>query len=272
MATPKKLTADAMWKLLQKRYGESDEWVILSEVRNRAGFDASRTADAIAMNMWPSRGLRLHGFEIKVSRSDWVRELRDPAKAEAFHGLVDYWWLVVSDPTFVHDGELPDGWGLLAPRGPGLGVFTEARRHPDVTTPRDFLAALLRRAKREVTPEAVHARTRREGYDEGLAAGRTANIDALQQLRAERDRERATIAEFEEVIGQPIRRWTGQEGLIEALAIVLEGRTEQHRRSIEMAAAQLERIVASIRAVLPEEPERSRSRPDPPPPRPREIG
>ncbi len=251
MATTKKLDADAMWKLLQRRYGESDEWVILSEVRNRAGFDASRTADAIAMNMWPSRGLALHGFEIKVSRSDWVREMKAPAKAEAFYGLVDYWWLVVSDPALVHDGELPDGWGLLAPRGPGLGVVTEAAKHPDVETPRNFLAALLRRAEREVTPEAVHARTRREGYDEGLTAGRTASKEALRQVRAERDRDRAAIAEFEEVIGQPLRRWGGQEGLVEALAIVLEGRTEQHRRSLEMAAEQLERIVTSIRAVLP---------------------
>jgi hypothetical protein len=47
----KALTADDLWELLKTRYsGERDEWVILSEVRNRAGYDASRSADAIAMN------------------------------------------------------------------------------------------------------------------------------------------------------------------------------------------------------------------------------
>ena len=33
-----------------------------------------RYADAIAMNLWPSRGLAVHGFEIKISRGDWQRE------------------------------------------------------------------------------------------------------------------------------------------------------------------------------------------------------
>ncbi len=252
MAKTKRLTAADLFTLLQTRYS-GDEWVILSEVRNAAGYDATRTADAIAMNMWPSRGLALHGFEIKVSRADWVRELRDPSKADAFMRRVDYWWLVVSDAAIVHDGELPDGWGLLAPRGGGLGVVAEPAKHPAIDISRPFLASLLRRAARELMPDARLAAARREGVEAGRAAGHLRNAHALATATAERDRDRAIIDEFEKVIGQPLRGWIAPTGLVEALAIVIEGRVERHRRSLEIAAEQLDRISASIRAVLPSE-------------------
>jgi len=60
-------------------------WAFLEKVRNGTGYQRdARTADAIAMSVWPSRGLTLHGFEVKVVRGDWLRELRDPEKADEF--------------------------------------------------------------------------------------------------------------------------------------------------------------------------------------------
>jgi hypothetical protein len=57
-----------------------------------------------------------HGHEVKVSRSDWLTELKDPGKAEAFRPHVHYWWLVAADKAIVRD-DLPEGWGLLVPHG-----------------------------------------------------------------------------------------------------------------------------------------------------------
>lgn len=55
----------------------------------------------------------VHGFEVKVSRSDWLRELRTGGlKSEAWRSVCHYWW-VVAPPGVVREGELPDGWGLL---------------------------------------------------------------------------------------------------------------------------------------------------------------
>jgi hypothetical protein len=246
----KKLTADDLWELLKTRYS-GDEWVIVSEVRNRAGYDANRTVDAVAMNMWPSRGLRLHGFEIKTSRSDWLRELKEPAKADAFNHLVDFWWLVVSDPAIVREGELPDSWGLLVPRGPGLGVETQATKHEGVDVTRGFLAAMLRRSARELTPDAQIATARREGRVAGMEERKRMDQGLLDQAFSERDEYRDRLVEFEAVIGQTTRGWVAPAGLPESLAIVLAGRVERHRRSLEMAAEQLERVVHDIRAVLP---------------------
>lgn len=69
----------------------------------------------------------LHGFEVKVSRSDWLAELRDPSKAEAWKRYCDRWWLVA--PRNVVDavrGDLPDDWGLMCPSGNGLRVARQA--------------------------------------------------------------------------------------------------------------------------------------------------
>lgn len=115
---PERWTERRMLDLLHARYsatnpGNGPRYVIAEHVKNDAGFDAPRIADAIVQDLWPSTGLPLHGHEIKVSRSDWLTELKDPSKADAFRRHMDYWWLVVSDKSIVRD-DLPDGWGLMA--------------------------------------------------------------------------------------------------------------------------------------------------------------
>ncbi|QTV79468.1 hypothetical protein [Microbacterium sp. NIBRBAC000506063] len=91
-----------------------------------------RIADAIVLDTWATAhhdltesekldrkwGERqsVHGFEVKVSRADWLTELRDPEKAEAWARYCHYFWLVVADKTIVHD-DLPDGWGSSSRTG-----------------------------------------------------------------------------------------------------------------------------------------------------------
>lgn len=137
-----------MLRLLTERYmavhGNGIRYVAASHVRSHAGFDARRTADFIAMDLWPSKGLALHGHEVKVSRSDWLTELKDPEKAMEFIPYMDYWWLVVSDAKIVRPGELPDGWGLMAKNGTGLIVKRQAPRRTTEPMPKTMMAAFLR--------------------------------------------------------------------------------------------------------------------------------
>ena len=130
---------------LRKRY-PMPEWVLMEEVRDAAGFSAGRSADAIAMNTWPSRGLEIHGFEIKASRADWLRELKNPAKAEAIACYCDRWWIVANQEVVEVD-ELPIGWGLLEFKT--SGALKEVRLAPksDDVKPlnRSFVAAMMRR-------------------------------------------------------------------------------------------------------------------------------
>lgn len=57
---------------MAKRW-RSPEWAIMWEVGEGTGAASGRYADAVMMSLWPSRGLELHGVEIKVSKSDWKR-------------------------------------------------------------------------------------------------------------------------------------------------------------------------------------------------------
>jgi hypothetical protein len=145
---PAAMTEAAVTDALHARYsqvhGNGRRYAVAAGVRSHAGFDARRTADYVAMDLWPSKGLALHGHEIKVSRSDWLRELKEPEKAAEFIPWMNHWWLVASDPRIVRDGELPDGWGLMVMRGPLLVVVRKApRRDAKPLTP-TRLAALLR--------------------------------------------------------------------------------------------------------------------------------
>lgn len=142
-----KWTERMLLDLLNRRYhqpfGNGDRWVRAEHVRSSAGLEASRTADFVAMDMWNSKGLALHGHEVKTSRSDWLCELRDPTKADEIRRYMDYWWLVVPDADIVRD-DLPDGWGLMVVRA---GVLRAQRTAPRLTpepVPRSFWAPLLR--------------------------------------------------------------------------------------------------------------------------------
>ena len=146
---PERLTeADLLDRLRARhlrRAGNGPRWAYATKVRDRAGFDATRTIDAVAMDTWPSSGLALHGFEVKCSRSDWLRELAQPEKAAAFTCRVDYFW-IVAPQRVVRDDELPERWGLLEARGAGLIAAVQAKRLNPLPLDRSFVAALLRAA------------------------------------------------------------------------------------------------------------------------------
>lgn len=136
---------------LNVRYGKHNgngiRYTRAEHVKVTSGFDSRRTCDYMAMDLWPgsgiNRGPKLHGHEVKVSRSDWLTELRDPTKAEAFARYCDYWWLVVSDKGIVRD-DLPAGWGLMVGHGSALRVAVSPTLRVAEPMPRDLQATFSR--------------------------------------------------------------------------------------------------------------------------------
>ena len=111
-----RLTERDMLDLLHKRYSQSSynggvkapRYICAEQVRSSAGFSARRTADFIAVETWESslrNGLTVHGAEVKVSRSDWLRELADPDKAAVSMAYVSHCWLAAADASVVRPGE-----------------------------------------------------------------------------------------------------------------------------------------------------------------------
>lgn len=128
--------------MLRKRYAPP-EWAFMEEVAPKTG-GGTRYADGIAVNLWSSRGHAVHGFEIKVSRSDWLRELKQPEKAEDVYAYCDHWW-IVAPKGVVKDGELPPTWGLMDLRESGLVISVNAPRLEPKPITRGFFASLMRR-------------------------------------------------------------------------------------------------------------------------------
>lgn len=142
-----KWTERLMLDALIRRYGgtagNGPRYAYAEHVRSETGW-ARRCMDFFAMSMWHSDGEVMHGHEVKVSRSDWLTELKDPGKAEAFRPFVDHWWLVASDKAIVRD-DLPDGWGLMvADRNGRLRVTKPAPKIAREPMPKPMWAALLR--------------------------------------------------------------------------------------------------------------------------------
>lgn len=133
------------------------EWAVFAEVADATGARQRRWADAVAMNLYPSRGLELRGFEIKVDRRDLARELATPEKAEAVAAYCNTWWLV-TPPGLVEDSAaLPLAWGLLEAEGDdGLRVAKAAQGTPAREPTRGFLAAMLRAAHKQVAAVRKH--------------------------------------------------------------------------------------------------------------------
>jgi hypothetical protein len=181
------ITAEDVLDGLRLRY-YGGGWVVLPGVRDGTGTQANRRADAIAVSVWPSTGLELHGFEIKVSRSDWLREMKDPWKAEAIAKYCDKWWLALAEPGIVKPEELPKGWGVMAlDKRQHMQVIIQAEKKEPAAVSRAFLASLVYAAQKpnEDKQEQIVHRVYNVPTVEDLKG--------LEKLKTEKDRARALL-------------------------------------------------------------------------------
>lgn len=236
------LTSSDLMAALRLRYSPPS-FAFLPQVPNGTGSHKSRTADALAMSLWPSRGLELFGFEVKVSRGDWLRELKEPAKADAIARYCDRWWVVAPDASIVKPAALPKGWGLLVMRGSGLAAKIEAALIETEPIPRTFLAAVLRIAARPTEQEIARV------SHNSFAAGRVEGERIAQNQRDIRGRQdgfaQKAIADFEQASGVKINEWNaGRIG--EAVKFVLSGRTGRAQEELKSLHDRAKRIYESL--------------------------
>lgn len=88
-------------------------------------YGVGRRADFVALRLWGNRPGHLLGFEVKVSRSDFVHELAQPDKRHPLESLCSACYFVA--PSHVlNAAELPEGWGWIELNGAGLRMRREA--------------------------------------------------------------------------------------------------------------------------------------------------
>ena len=205
---PHNLGAGQLMSQLRDKYPKR-EYALLQEVGNSTGFSCSRHADAIAMSLWPSRGLQVIGFEVKCYRQDWLRELNEPEKADAIAKFCDQWWLVAPTDEMVPVAELPPTWGLYVSDGTKLIVKKQAPTLESQPLSRGFVAAVLRKASegQDNLVRLAKDAALMEAREEFDARPRPPASVAEAELRKESDRLRKMIDEFEAASGVKIESW-----------------------------------------------------------------
>lgn len=189
-----------------REYHSGPEWVVQFEVGNATGSNVTNHADAVAMSIWPSRGYKIIGYEIKVNRSDWIRELKQLHKAEAVGKFCDAWCLV-APADIVHEVEVPETWGWLVPAANSLRI----RKQPAVVKAQElnraFIAAMIRRSHGEIDNLVDQKLKRlraedRERFQNELERALKNRLHDLEGLKK-------AVAEFEAQSGLHIKSWNG---------------------------------------------------------------
>lgn len=215
------LKTDEIIKRLSVKY-TSPHFGFLTQVRNGTGYKSDRTTDAMAMSLWPSRGLHVYGFEVKASRGDWLGELKKPEKAEAMAKYCHYWYLVIGHKEIIKDDELPKTWGLIVPHGNGLKIKKEAEFNENaVVFDYLMLAGIFRNVADHCVPKEIVDIEIKKGVESGIE-GYKATIEY-----AEKEKEKVIdiLDDFENKTGLGISTFDKDSNvdLIKAIKIAQKG-------------------------------------------------
>lgn len=136
---------------------QPDEWAFFKELRlatgwnygARDGINGEQRMDAFAFNTWPSKKHRRIAFEVKVSRGDFLSEIKDPSK-RASAMLVSNQFFFVCPLGLVKKEEIPEDCGLIEIKPTGGRKFTVKAPHREISDPpMRFISSLLRAASRK---------------------------------------------------------------------------------------------------------------------------
>ena len=222
--------------------------VYLTEVTCPDG--SGRRADAVHVGLWNSRGAgQIDVCELKVSRSDFRKEIDAPAKAEAWWPYCNAFWIVAPSIEVAPPEELPDGWGLMVPPPPNgrrrkFKTIVEPRRKDARITP-GLLVTLLKNTETTRTKDlaAQERKLRHEFYEREKVIKQQRGVvgdDVRRKLNA--------IEELEGLMGLKLESHSWRDGIkasvaAEGLKAFMEGQKalDEARANAEYAARELER-------------------------------
>lgn len=127
------------------------EWVYLQELRIGGGYgkDSEQRLDGFAIAYAPSKQNRAIVYEVKVSRSDFMSEIKKPIKRRRGLAYSNEFYFVCPQ-GMVKVEEVPPECGLIEVSEQGdLLITTKAPFRDTFPLPRNFIASVLRRLDRE---------------------------------------------------------------------------------------------------------------------------
>lgn len=236
------MTAREVVTALERRYSRP-EFFFVSEATIEG-----RRFDGLAVGCYATHGWPILGFEVKVSRSDWLAELADPAKSDILFNRCDEWYIVAPE-GIVRADEVPVPWGWIRVSPRGCRVMKAAPKHGPAPVDREFCLRML--FKRD---EWWHEESRRrlreqaDGFEERIQGAEKAAQDKAAgryaDAPAELERLRKAVADFEGASGIQIREY-GDNAKIGRAAQLVRGLVRQGGWSSERIVASAKEIIES---------------------------
>lgn len=137
------MTADKIIRVLMD-YHKKYSCLVFRELRRGVGYSYDRTIDLFTFETWPSRGFNRIAYEVKISRSDFVREIRDPSKRAGFRKFANEFYFA-TPPGLLSPGEIPSDTGLIEISETGRRKIIISSPHIENPPDWGFLASLARR-------------------------------------------------------------------------------------------------------------------------------
>lgn len=201
---PEPVTSAMVKGLIRSRYAMDRGWATLEEVGGvTERGETNRRYDALAVSLWQSMGVQVHGFEVKVSRSDWLTELRNPAKSAPLMRQCTHWW-VVAPAGVVMKNEVPNDWGWLQVTPSNLRMSKSATVLPNVPSV-DFWRMLLQKSvyraavDENALIQKLRAQVQKEYRERDESRKRTASKELTDA--------RTLVEEFEKQTGLRLHSW-----------------------------------------------------------------
>lgn len=136
------MNADQIYLAIRQRH-KLPQWVLVRELRLNCGW-APQRIDAWAMNCHPSKGCWRIAYEIKLSRSDFRAEKKDPEKRKTAMAVADFFYFA-APRGLIAPMDVPDDCGLLAVYESGRSMILKRAPRTNAKGPDWwFVAAVLR--------------------------------------------------------------------------------------------------------------------------------
>lgn len=147
---------------LRTQFYPSMYWLFVCELRTSTGFTRDmQRIDALAIHLWPSAQYKREAYEVKLTRSDFLREIKQPQKRKLAL-LYSNTFYFLAPQGLIKPAELPVECGLREVRPDGIVETTVWAPHRDGHAPTwGFMLSVLRHQQAAVELE-VRLRLLRE--------------------------------------------------------------------------------------------------------------
>ena len=209
-----------------------------------------RKLDVLVVSLWRSRGYELDGVEIKVSVSDWRRELKEPAKADWWWEHVHRFWVAVpSKIAATVRTELPSGWGLLSCTPERVTEVCKPEKHSPVAMPWGTCIGLFRASADAGWNALEYAENKGVARGRELAQKEFERTTGDESLRRKLTELTEKVAKFEQASGIDLAKAWDVDGLGESVALVqkLLSNPTRFREKLERQAKDAEFVATMLR-------------------------